>query len=160
MKSGVYKVVNISNGKTYVGSAIDIDRRWRRHKNDLLKGVHHNALLQRAWDKYCENDFEFILIEETEKGSLIKREQHYIDSLKPKYNISQIAGSNYGCRWTLSEETKRKISESLRGRKQSAEHIRHLSLSHFGKQSGFKGRKHSEEAKMKNRLAHIKVKNV
>lgn len=144
----------------YVGSAIDIDARWRRHKNDLRKDVHHSIILQRAWNKYGENNFKIIVIEKAKKCNLIKLEQLYLDVLKPKYNVSQVAGSNCGCRWTLSEETKRKISKSLKGRKQSAEHIKNLSLSHLGKVSGFKGKKHSEEAKMKNRLAHTRTVNV
>lgn len=160
MKSGIYKIANIFNGECYIGSAVDIDKRWRRHKNDLQKNKHHSILLQRAWNKYGEELFEFEILENCAPSMLISREQYLFDTLKPKYNISRIAGSNYGCKWTLSEESKRRISESLIGRKLSIEHKRNLSLSHLGKATWMKGKRHSEESKMKNRLAHTGIANV
>ena len=36
MKSGIYKIRNLVNGKIYVGSAVDFDKRKREHFN-LLK---------------------------------------------------------------------------------------------------------------------------
>jgi len=47
----------------------------------------------------------------------IKREQFYLDSLKPEYNILKIAGSRLGS--NHSEQAKLKISSSLTGRKSS-----------------------------------------
>lgn len=44
---------------------------------------------------------------------LIKREQHYIDLLKPKYNILKIAGSRLGAKH--SEEVKAKIKAGALG---------------------------------------------
>ena len=63
MKSGIYKITNVKNGKFYIGSAKDIDRRWWEHKNDLKKNKHKNPKLQHAWDFYGENSFEFIILE-------------------------------------------------------------------------------------------------
>lgn len=42
---------------------------------------------------------------------LLKREQHYIDELKPNYNIAKIAGSTVGV--LKSSETKNNISKAL-----------------------------------------------
>lgn len=44
---------------------------------------------------------------------LLKREQYYLDSLNPVYNIAKIAGSTLGVH--KSSETKEKISKALKG---------------------------------------------
>ena len=54
-----------------------------------------------------------------------------------------------------SEETKHKISEKLKGKKQSKEHLEKLSKIRKGKPSPMKNKKHTAEAKEKNRLAHL-----
>jgi len=93
MKSGIYKITNVKNGKFYIGSAKDIDRRWWEHKNDLKKNKHKNPKLQHAWDFYGENSFEFIILENVIECELFKREQFYLDMFKPYmrdigYNIT------------------------------------------------------------------------
>ncbi len=34
MTTGIYKILNKINGKFYIGSAINIEARWRRHRHD------------------------------------------------------------------------------------------------------------------------------
>jgi group I intron endonuclease len=78
--SGIYKIVNTKNDKFYIGSAVDIKKRWDRHKNALKKNKHENIHLQRAYNKYGEDVFICETIEETK--DLLLREQHYLDTLK------------------------------------------------------------------------------
>jgi len=42
MKSGVYKIVNIVNGKLYVGSSTNVKYRLWRHTHELRRNVHEN----------------------------------------------------------------------------------------------------------------------
>ena len=55
---GVYFILNTKNGKKYVGSSVDINRRLRGHINALRKGTHVNVHLRRAWDIDGEECFE------------------------------------------------------------------------------------------------------
>ena len=91
---GVYKIVNKINGKYYVGSSNDIKCRWSGHKNKLNNNVHENSHLQRSWNKYGSNNFDFIIVEETLNDKL--SEQHYLDIAKNErkncYNTSFIVG--------------------------------------------------------------------
>lgn len=123
-KSGIYKILNKTNGKFYIGSAVNIKVRWYQHKWYLNNGNHHNLYLQRAWN-LNKDDFEFITLELCK--NIREREQHWIDLLKPDYNLAPTAGSllNY----KHSEETKRKMSEDRKGNQNN------------------KGKKHSEETK-------------
>lgn len=136
MRAGVYKISNSSNGKCYIGSSIDIDRRRLEHFSALLHNKHINQHLQNAYNKYGRECFEFEIIEIVEitdniKQNLLSREQFWIDNIKPEYNILLVAGSTLGYHHT--EETKRRISKTTTGVKKSAEHSRHISEGQKGK---------------------------
>jgi group I intron endonuclease len=91
-KKVVYIIKNILNNKCYIGSTINYLVRFKKHKYRLNKNKHHSVLLQRAWNKYGEENFVFEIVEEVlKKSKLIEREQHWLDTLKPKYNICEIA---------------------------------------------------------------------
>jgi len=60
--SGVYEIVNKSNGHAYGGSSVNISKRRKDHFRALRKGTHKNRYLQNAWNKYGENIFEFSLL--------------------------------------------------------------------------------------------------
>lgn len=115
--SGIYKITNTVNGKVYVGSAVNVQRRWFEHKNHLQNQKHHSQHLQRAWNSYGESVFAFELIESVNKEDLIQREQHWMDLLrafgKHGYNVSPKAGSSLGIK--RSDETRRRISQSKHG---------------------------------------------
>lgn len=138
-KSGVYKIENKVNGKVYIGSAVDFSKRWKQHRNDLNAGRHHSQKLQRAWLKYGACSFLFSVVEIVNNEScLLEREQAWIDfwdSSKHGYNISPTAGNcrgvvpsesarahmsdaqrRRGKRNPHTEESKKKISEALKGR--------------------------------------------
>lgn len=88
----VYYIINKLNGDVYIGSSLEVKKRFNKHKSQLKRGIHHSAILQRAWNKYGEDNFDFIIKDEVEFDLLIETEQKHIDDTKPKYNINQIAG--------------------------------------------------------------------
>lgn len=117
MRTGIYSITNTITNKIYVGSALNIDLRWKEHLNDLRKNKHHSIKLQRAFVKYGESNFIFDIIMLCDKSELIVNEQTFIDKLesyKKGYNACPIAGSRLGSK--QSEETKNKISSKLQGR--------------------------------------------
>ena len=110
--SGIYKITNNVNGKFYIGSSQNISRRWYDHKRELRIQKHHNKYLQRAWNKYWEENFSFEIVEECKVEELSDREQLYIEKYVNSdfcYNISidtiaPMRGKKH------SEEAKRKMS--------------------------------------------------
>ena len=132
---GVYKILNKINNKFYIGSSKDIDKRWWRHKYSLNNDNHHSRHLQRAWNKYGEENFDFIVVEVVSSIELLFiREQYWMDKTlcydgKYGYNVSQRAkcvymgkgenSSMYGKHHT--EETKQKLRKFHTGRKLSEE---------------------------------------
>ncbi len=120
MISGIYQILNTANEKFYIGSAANFTLRWSQHKWELKNNSHGNTYLQRAWNKYGEAAFEFIIIEICVKDHLLIREQFWInnlDAIKLGYNMRELAHSNLGMKWT--KEHKFKISKSKRGATQS-----------------------------------------
>lgn len=79
---GIYKITNIYNGKMYIGSSNNIDRRWKEHKTSLNKGIHHSAKLQNSWNKHGEDSFIFEVLEECDTEKLLYLEQFYIDKYR------------------------------------------------------------------------------
>lgn len=133
--SGIYEIVHRPSQKRYIGSAVNIRRRWLEHKSQLRRVVHHSPYLQNSFIAYGEKEFDFLVIEKCEKENLIVREQFYIDSMAPEFNMSPTAGNTMGR--FHSEETKKKISEKAKGRKcapRSKEHREALSNALSGKQ--------------------------
>lgn len=122
MKSGVYQIYNPINEKRYIGSSIDIARRLKEHRRDLIGNRHHNEHLQNAWNKYGDV-LEFKPLEYCEPENLLELEQLYIDYYNSAdrqfgYNIDAIA-DHAKPGFHLSEETKMKISKSNSGKKRS-----------------------------------------
>ncbi len=139
--SGIYKIINKVNGKYYIGSAVHFNKRWNTHKSRLRRNVHANIHLQNAWNKYGENNFEFIIIEITPKIKLAEVEQIYLDNIKNDvsrrkkyYNISiDSKCPTLGIKPT--DETRKKISDSLKGKSKapfSENHRMNISKSHLG----------------------------
>lgn len=94
--SGIYKIENLVNNKVYIGSSKNIYKRWADHKNSLRNNKHHSIHLQRSWNKYKEESFEFAIIEKCFEADLILKEQYWIDFYKSYdinigYNISTTA---------------------------------------------------------------------
>lgn len=119
MISGIYKILNIVNGKLYIGSGANLRRRKREHFCRLKSNTHINKFLQNSWNKYGGDSFVFEIIELTNTDDLIKREQYWIDHYisydkKKGYNIRTKADSNLGIK--LSEETKKKISKGCKNK--------------------------------------------
>ncbi|RUS23416.1 hypothetical protein BC937DRAFT_88883 [Endogone sp. FLAS-F59071] len=103
-KAGVYAFVCTANNKVYIGSTKNLRKRFMAH----LSGLRSNILLQRAILKYGLQSFSFVILEFCAIDQLLEREQFYITSLNPEFNVLKVAGSPLGYKHT--EETKAKMS--------------------------------------------------
>lgn len=94
-KIGIYSIVNKINNRRYIGSTSDSFRkRWNLHKYHLRNNKHKNSHLQYSWNKYGEENFEFIILEICDdKSKVLEIEQLYIDKedFENLYNINPFA---------------------------------------------------------------------
>lgn len=86
--SGVYRI--IVDGKSYVGSSVDVYRRWKQHKRTLEAGTNDNSKMQKAYD--LTHQIKFELLEElydVDAETLVDRENYYIAKYKAEFNINK-----------------------------------------------------------------------
>lgn len=163
INSGIYMIVNELKGKSYIGSSVNVYKRWSNHKYLLKKGKHHNIKLQNSWNKYKEINFKWAFIEPViDINILLKREQSWINIFNPSLNIVRkiqentkrhrreegkvkmaefMRGNQYakGKSNTVTQEVKDRISAKLKGTRHSEESYEKMAATNFGK-------KHTEEA--------------
>ena len=110
-KSGIYCILNLINGKRYVGSSVDIKARWARHKYNLKKNKHPNKHLQAAWNKCGKNSFVFEIQELCAVELLKEREEYWIQNYRSYRKQNGYNKSRFKDGITIySAETKKKIS--------------------------------------------------
>ena len=95
-QAGIYEIVNHKGFHKYVGQSYDILDRWKSHLYALRTNVHGNGYLQNAWNKYGERHFQFSVIEFCKPRDLDEREQYWIITHKPEYNIITDIKAHYG----------------------------------------------------------------
>lgn len=158
-KSGVYRFTNLSNGKSYIGSSVNLGRRFRNYFNSKhLKA--NKMIIYKAFLKHGHSNFNLEILEYCPIEKCLEREQHYLDLFQPDYNILKIAGSLRGYKHT--QETKVKMSATALGRKHSEETIaklRNLTMEKKAKRlEQLKGINSNPEHQAK-RLEHLKRLN-
>jgi group I intron endonuclease len=146
---GIYKIESYTKPeRVYIGSSIDIDRRWYLHIILLKEGKHPNKKLQHHFNKYKELDLKFSILLGCDENELLIIEQFFIDAYNPWFNICKKAYSHLGtkrsqesiekmrkAKQNMSEETKQKIRDARK--RQSPPGL---------------GKKLSEEYKLQRRL--------
>lgn len=132
--SGIYAITNKVNGKKYIGSAVNIKKRWIKHRVELRSSTHHSAKLQNSWRKHGEAVFEFSVLEYVDdKIELLSREQFWLDLFDPcatGYNMIPTAGSHLGAKRSVESIERLRIANT--GKKRTPEQIETLRLSHLG----------------------------
>jgi group I intron endonuclease len=109
-------------------------------------------LINKALIKYGYSNFQLEILEYCDSSDLIKIEQHYLELLKPEYNILQIAGSSLGYKHT--EKTLAKFKVRKLTPEQKARLKEHLASHNASKEQKERSRKHILEI---NKLKGISV---
>ena len=113
-RSGIYTITCTPSGRSYIGSAKDFAARWWQHRRALRDGKHHSIALQRAWNRYGEEEFVFSRLLVCAPSDLIFYEQRAFDILRPQYNCAKVAGSQLG--YKMSAEARAKMSAKAKAR--------------------------------------------
>jgi len=128
----IYKITNNINGKEYIGfTSKHIKERWQGHLRKT-KEKNNNCHFHNAIKKYGEDVWEFQTLYENENDIWVKNVvEPFFISLYDTYNngYNSTLGGDGMLGIIISEETKIKLSEAGRG-----------------KRNPFYGKKHSEEA--------------
>ena len=154
----VYRHMNKTNGKSYIGQTVNIKNRWRVEGYKCCTKF-YNALKKYGWDNFTHE-----ILEVCDENNVDERERYYIefyDSINNGYNLESGGNKNK----KASEEKKKKQSIAITGKKLSEETKAKISRLHKGKTPWNKGikipvekrRKLSEDHKRKISISHIGV---
>lgn len=117
--AGVYLIINTLDSKAYVGSSLNLRKRFALHKYHLRANAHHSPHLQNAWNLHGEENFQFAIIKIIDdKKMRLAIEQTFINiyhQCNKLYNGTLIATSCEGIK--RSEETKVKLRLAMQDTK-------------------------------------------
>lgn len=80
--AGIYKITCTGNDKIYIGSSINIGKRFSSHRRDLERGRHGNQYLMNSYKKYGRDSLVYEMVEEVKDPSrekLLEREKFWFD---------------------------------------------------------------------------------
>lgn len=123
--SAVYKITNTVTGEYYVGSSVNVMKRWADHKCPSTWKSKPNSPLYLDMKKYGLDKFRFQIIIAIMSECLKQVEQNCIELMKPTYNNYNAKGvdierykeyqKKYQRKWSQSEKCKeymKKYSQS------------------------------------------------
>ena len=116
-KAYIYSIKNKENGKCYIGSTNNPRVRWSKHKGDLARSTHHSFVLQRAWNKYGKDNFEFKVLLECAEKDKIEYENRCM--VLQSYNVLKTANATA----VYTEEVRKKFRNAKLGIKYSRESV-------------------------------------
>ena len=88
MSSGIYKIQSLSKPHLfYIGSSVNVKKRWQQHIHRLKCHRHENQRLQNHVDKYGLYDLKFTIIFSCDLSQLQISEQAQLNMSKPTFNM-------------------------------------------------------------------------
>ena len=113
MSVGIYKIENLINGHCYIGQSINIELRWRRHRESVNT---YDYPLYLAIRKYGIDNFSFDIVQECEPCELNELEIYWIKHYNSYYGgYNQTRGGNqYACNVKISDEDLLEIIDLLK----------------------------------------------
>ena len=118
--TGIYKITSPS-GKVYIGQTIDIQRRFKTYKSLKCK---EQPRLYKSFIKYGVENHKFEIIGEFMKPELTKFERYFQEMFKStgKKGLNCILVTTDEFSGGHSDDSKKKISNKLKGRQLTCEH--------------------------------------
>lgn len=180
-ESGIYACVCLANSRAYVGQTQHLSIRKQQHITSLQNNQHYNTHLQHAWNKYGDNNFQWVILELCPVECLDEREIYWIDYYNSFENgFNQTLGGDGKRGYHESETTKFKHAEATRKswtserRETQRQRMTGSNNPMFGRYGelnpaygrncsgecgGMYGKHHTDISNEKNRQAHLGKKN-
>ena len=93
--AGIYSITTTIDNRFYIGSTVNLWRRYKDHNHRLKNKIHANKYMQAFSNKYGLDKFSFNLLYVCKNTCLRYNEKLWIDILKPQFNIKPIIERPY-----------------------------------------------------------------
>lgn len=114
--SGIYRILNKINGNCYIGSSLNVEKRYKHHLSTLRHNSGRCSILQKAFNKYGEDNFEFQVILCCKPEYRLYYEQQLIRELNSQYNVFTNVSDSPLRQFTFTEQSKLKMSIAHKGK--------------------------------------------
>ena len=149
----IYEAINKINGKRYIGQTIrSLSKRKESHRIYSMTN-HKNDYFHSSIKKYGISSFKWKVLEKCDtKEELDEMEFHYIKQyntfIPNGYNMTW-GGDGQFIGYKPSKETRKKLSNSNKGKKRSSISKQRYRKSKMGEKNSFYGKKHTKESRKK-----------
>lgn len=92
---GIYRIVNKTNNKSYIGKSQNIEKRWQYHISQYCNQREYDKPLYKAFRKYGVSNFSFEILEE------LNEDYEKVSNEREKYWIQYYNSFHYGYNATL-----------------------------------------------------------
>lgn len=117
MTCGIYKITNKINEHCYIGQSINIEERWREHRNSINTIESWDRSIYQAIRKYGLENFSWEIIEKCSKDELDEKEIYWINyynSYKNGYNQTMGGNGTHGNSIKITKEQVEEIRSLLK----------------------------------------------
>ena len=154
---GVYKISNnlCPEGKYYIGYSCDIHKRWRTHQSTLKTYKHCNIRMQRAYEKYGSDCFDYEILQECETEEEAQEcELSYLEDLTIRDKLYNLHYNSSGGDLTTYHPDREEIIEKRKNTQKEqiskmSKEERQKKWGQPGEKNGMYGRTLTDEAKQK-----------
>lgn len=152
---GVYKISNnlCPEGKYYIGYSCNVKQRLQKHKSTLRGGKHCNIRMQRAYDKYGADCFDYEILQECETEEEAKNvELSYLEDLSIRDKLYNLHYNSSGGDLMTYHPNKEQIIERMKNTQKEqiskmSKEERQERWGQSGEKNGMYGRTHTDEVK-------------
>jgi group I intron endonuclease len=147
-KTGVYYAWHAETRRIYIGSALNTSKRAQRHISDSRNG--RMTFFARKLRELGVESFTWGVIELCEKSDRLVREERWIEAFDAtgRNGFNTRKHPTKGSSYEIDESTRRRLSESRLGKKQTPEHRKNVG-------DAIRGLKRTPETIAKMRAAHL-----
>jgi group I intron endonuclease len=135
---GVYAIVNLENGRAYVGSAVNVRQRWANHRYSLRTGRANPGLLA-DWRAQGGRGFLFTVLRSCDERDLVTAERdamaQYVGSLYNRVRAGRFAG-RVGLGKAKTASHKAAIAAALAGKPKTPDAIERMRVALTGRTCG------------------------
>jgi len=107
----IYQIKCNITGKAYIGSTINIKKRWQDHFSNLKRNTHVNKYLQSAYNKYGESTFSKIIIMKFDSKYRNKIEEWFINksNFNSEFNLMNVDSKDYSIKHIYKKLSKESV---------------------------------------------------